>query len=54
MVKGRIAEKVIKVASKRGPDVLRTLFNDFEKNAKAGSIFILTMTNKAKIISTSC
>jgi len=37
--KGRIAEKVIKVASKRGPDVLRTLFNDFEKNAKAGEYF---------------
>jgi sulfite reductase (ferredoxin) len=36
---GRIAEKVIKVASKRGPDVLRTLFNDFEKNAKAGEYF---------------
>jgi len=28
---GRIAEKVIKVASKRGPDVLRTIFNDFQK-----------------------
>ena len=37
--KGRIAEKVIKVASKRGPDVLRTLFNDLEKNAKQGEYF---------------
>lgn len=36
---GRIAEKVIKVASKRGPDVLRTLFNDLEKNAKQGEYF---------------
>ena len=36
---GRVAEKVIKVASKRGPDVLRTLFNDLEKNAKQGEYF---------------
>ena len=37
--KGRIAEKVIKVASKRGPDVLRTIFNDFQKNAVEGEYF---------------
>lgn len=37
--KGRIAEKVIKVASKRAPDVLRTLFIDFEKNATEGEYF---------------
>jgi len=37
--KGRIADKVIKVASKRAPDVLRTLFNDFEKNAVEGEYF---------------
>ncbi|MBI3519228.1 MAG: HEPN domain-containing protein [Bacteroidetes bacterium] len=36
---GRIAEKVIKVASKRGPDVLRTIFNDFEKHAVEGEYF---------------
>jgi sulfite reductase (ferredoxin) len=36
---GRISDKVIKVASKRGPDVLRTLFNDFEKNAVEGEYF---------------
>ncbi len=36
---GRIAEKVIKVASKRAPDVLRTLFNDFETNAVEGEYF---------------
>jgi sulfite reductase (ferredoxin) len=36
---GRISEKIIKVASKRGPDVLRTLFNDFEKNAVEGEYF---------------
>src|ERR1700757_121363 len=37
--KGRISDKVIKVASKRGPNVLRTLFNDFEKNAVEGEYF---------------
>lgn len=37
--KGRIADKVIKIASKRAPDVLRTLFNDFEKNAVEGEYF---------------
>ncbi len=36
---GRISDKVIKVASKRGPDVLRTLFNDFDKNAAEGEYF---------------
>lgn len=36
---GRIADKVIKVASKRGPDVLRKLFDDFEKNAVEGEYF---------------
>jgi sulfite reductase (ferredoxin) len=37
--KGRISNKVIKVASKRGPDVLRKLFDDFEKNAVEGEYF---------------
>ena len=36
---GRISDKVIKVASKRAPDVLRTLFNDFEKNVVEGEYF---------------
>lgn len=36
---GRISDKIIKVASKRAPDVLRTLFNDFEKNAVEGEYF---------------
>jgi sulfite reductase (ferredoxin) len=36
---GRVSDKVIKVASKRAPDVLRTLFNDFEKNAVEGEYF---------------
>ncbi|MBA2614143.1 MAG: HEPN domain-containing protein [Bacteroidetes bacterium] len=36
---GRISDKIIKVASKRGPDVLRSLFTDFEKNAVEGEYF---------------
>lgn len=36
---GRISEKIIKVPSKRGPQVLRTLLNDFEKNAVEGEYF---------------
>ena len=31
---GRIADKVIKVPSKRGPDVLRSLLNDYKANAQ--------------------
>ncbi|ACU64021.1 HEPN domain-containing protein [Chitinophaga pinensis] len=31
---GRVADKVIKVPSKRGPDVLRTLLRDYEANAQ--------------------
>ena len=31
--KGRFSDKVIKVPSKRGPEALRTILNDFEKNA---------------------
>lgn len=36
---GRISDKVIKVASKRAPDVLRKLFTDFEANAVEGEYF---------------
>lgn len=36
---GRQAEKVIKVPSKRGPEVLRIVFADFQSNAKAGESF---------------
>ncbi len=36
---GRIADKIIKVPSKRGPAVLRTLLDDFEKNAVEGEYF---------------
>jgi sulfite reductase (ferredoxin) len=46
--KGRIAEKVIKVASKRAPDVLRSLFNDFEKNASDGEYFNSYYDRKGK------
>ena len=36
---GRIADKVIKVPSKRGPDVIRTLLNDFKNNADSAENF---------------
>jgi sulfite reductase (ferredoxin) len=36
---GKIADKVIKVPSKRGPQVLRTLLNNFEENARADEYF---------------
>jgi sulfite reductase (ferredoxin) len=36
---GRIAQKVIKVPSKRGPEVLRFLLNDFEANAVDNEYF---------------
>jgi len=36
---GFIAEKVIKVPSKRTPDVLRVLFNDFEENSNEGEYY---------------
>ena len=37
---GRIADKVIKVPSKRGPDVLRSLLNDFLANTSEGESFL--------------
>ncbi|MVT11488.1 HEPN domain-containing protein [Chitinophaga tropicalis] len=36
---GRVADKVIKVPSKRGPDVLRTLLNDYEANGAENEKF---------------
>jgi sulfite reductase (ferredoxin) len=36
---GRVADKVIKVPSKRGPEVLRVLLNNFEENANNGEYF---------------
>lgn len=37
---GRFADKVIKVPSKRGPQALRLLLNDFEANATADEKFV--------------
>jgi sulfite reductase (ferredoxin) len=36
---GRIADKVIKVPSKRGPDVLRTLLNDYKSNGQENELY---------------
>ncbi|MHA8065229.1 nitrite reductase [Aquirufa sp. ROCK2-A2] len=36
---GKIADKVIKVPSKRGPEVLRVILNNFEENSTEGEYF---------------
>jgi len=36
---GRIGDKIIKIASKRGPDLLRSLLNDFSDGAVEGELF---------------
>src|SRR3712207_3988328 len=36
---GLVADKVIKVPSKRGPDVVRYILNDYEDNAAEGEYF---------------
>jgi len=36
---GRIGDKIIKIASKRGPDLLRTLLNDFADGSLEGELF---------------
>lgn len=36
---GRVADKVLKVPSKRGPEVLRLVLNNFEENANEGEYF---------------
>ncbi|HXB39510.1 MAG TPA: HEPN domain-containing protein [Bacteroidia bacterium] len=36
---GRIGDKIIKIASKRGPDLLRTLLNDFANGSSEGELF---------------
>jgi sulfite reductase (ferredoxin) len=36
---GRVADKVLKVPSKRGPEVLRVLLNNYEENALEGEYF---------------
>src|SRR5215203_523754 len=37
---GRIADKVLKVPSKRGPDVIRVVLNDYKTNAINGETFL--------------
>ncbi len=37
---GRIADKVLKVPSKRGPDVVRAILNDYKANAIADETFL--------------
>src|SRR5688572_1238321 len=37
---GRIADKVLKVPSKRGPDVIRVVLNDYKSNATNGETFL--------------
>jgi sulfite reductase (ferredoxin) len=37
---GRIADKVIKVPSKRGPDALRAILNNYEANVETGESFL--------------
>ncbi len=37
---GRISYKVIKVPSKRGPDVVRSILNDYKANAQEGETFL--------------
>ena len=37
---GRIADKVLKVPSKRGPDVIRAVLNDYTTNATNGETFL--------------
>jgi len=38
--KGRFGDKVIKVPSKRGPEALRFILNNFEQNVKEGESFL--------------
>jgi len=37
---GRIADKVLKVPSKRAPEVIRTVLNDYKTNASEGETFL--------------
>ena len=37
---GRFADKVVKVPSKRGPEALRVLLNDYQENAEASEKFL--------------
>lgn len=45
---GLIGDKVIKVPAKRGPEALRTIFNDYESNAFDGEYFNQYYTRQTK------
>lgn len=45
---GRISEKIIKVPTKRAPNVLRTLFEDYEKNSEKVELFNTYYDKKGK------
>lgn len=45
---GLIGDKVIKVPAKRGPEALRTIFNDYESNAYDGEYFNQYYTRQTK------
>ncbi|MCB7482536.1 HEPN domain-containing protein [Gramella sp. ASW11-100T] len=45
---GRFADKVVKVPSKRGPEALRVLLNDFEANSKTNEKFVEYYDRKEK------
>lgn len=47
--KGRIADKVIKIPSKRGPQALRTVLNDYELHVKSGESFLNYYDRQGKI-----
>ncbi|HYG39002.1 MAG TPA: nitrite reductase [Cytophagales bacterium] len=46
--KGRYSDRVIKVPSKRGPDVLRALLDDYENNSEQGEYYINYYERKGK------
>ncbi|MEO8403061.1 MAG: nitrite/sulfite reductase [Chitinophagaceae bacterium] len=45
---GRVADKVLKVPSKRGPDVLRHVLNDYKANAEENETFLLYTERKGE------
>lgn len=46
--KGRFADKLVKVPSKRGPEALRVILNDFETNSEAQEKFVEYYDRKEK------
>ncbi|SDR74511.1 HEPN domain-containing protein [Christiangramia echinicola] len=46
--KGRFADKLVKVPSKRGPEALRIILNDFEANSEAHEKFVEYYDRKEK------